>query len=47
MFCSKCGKEISDGSVFCSHCGSKISGYSSESDKQESKTVNGKKIVQK
>ena len=24
MFCSKCGKEIADGSVYCSFCGAKI-----------------------
>jgi len=24
MFCSKCGKEISDDSKFCKHCGSNI-----------------------
>lgn len=25
MFCSKCGKEISEGSVFCQHCGGSLS----------------------
>ena len=24
MYCSKCGKEIADGSVYCNHCGAKI-----------------------
>lgn len=24
MFCSKCGKEIHDGTIFCSSCGNKI-----------------------
>ena len=24
MYCSKCGKEITDGSVYCNHCGAKI-----------------------
>ena len=24
MYCSKCGKQIPDGSTFCSHCGHKI-----------------------
>lgn len=24
MFCSKCGKEISEGAIFCTHCGSSI-----------------------
>ncbi len=26
MFCSKCGKETSDGSSFCQHCGENLSG---------------------
>lgn len=30
MFCSKCGKELNDGSVFCNYCGSKISNNVSE-----------------
>ena len=25
MFCSRCGKEIADGSVFCNYCGAKQS----------------------
>lgn len=24
MYCSKCGKEIADGSVYCNHCGANI-----------------------
>ena len=24
MYCSKCGKEITDGSVYCNHCGARI-----------------------
>lgn len=24
MFCSKCGKPLSDGAMFCSHCGAKV-----------------------
>ena len=30
MFCSKCGKEIPDGSVFCSLCGNQITVSSNE-----------------
>ncbi len=27
MFCSKCGKQIPDGSKFCQHCGTNMTGF--------------------
>lgn len=24
MFCNKCGKQLTDGSVYCNYCGSKL-----------------------
>jgi len=24
MFCTKCGKQVSEGAAFCTHCGSQV-----------------------
>lgn len=40
MFCSKCGKELNDGSAFCNYCGSKISnGVSATVNTTEQKEI--------
>ena len=38
MFCSKCGKEILDGTVFCPNCGNKV-GEAASAPKQKVKVM--------
>lgn len=50
MFCSKCGKEILEGSSYCQHCGGNLSGASANTQRQAlssglTKTVKTSKIV--
>lgn len=48
MFCTKCGKEISDDSQFCIHCGAKQTPMVSVSiDRKIQKSGNNKKIANK
>ena len=48
MFCTKCGKEISDDSQFCIHCGAKqTSMVSVPIDRKIQKSGNDKKIANK
>jgi len=47
MFCSKCGKEISDNSTFCQYCGEKIEGVQKESNSSEIITERQKIIMDK
>ena len=42
MFCTNCGKELSDGTVFCPKCGTKVVGTESVSNQQNSSS-NSKK----
>ena len=47
MFCSKCGKEISENTKFCSHCGAPQGGVVDEkpSDKKNKAKKNPKKVM--
>ena len=48
MFCTKCGKEISDDSQFCIHCGAKQTPMVSVPiDRKIQKSGNNKKIASK
>lgn len=48
MFCTKCGKEISDDSQFCIHCGAKQTPMVSVPiDRKIQKSGNNKKIANK
>ncbi|MGN0771064.1 MAG: zinc-ribbon domain-containing protein [Christensenellales bacterium] len=40
MFCSKCGKEISDDAVICPNCGVPTSNYKGTTDKSNSDDTN-------
>ncbi len=41
MFCTKCGKELNDGSLFCPKCGTKVSSFGIESVSD----VNNKAVI--
>jgi len=41
MFCTKCGKEISDDAQFCGHCGSKTGGVSLAPVQQQQNSMAG------
>lgn len=39
MFCSKCGKNLSDGTLFCPNCGNKVGEVNSSAAKKEVKVI--------
>lgn len=39
MFCSKCGKEIDEGSAFCKYCGAKIDNSIQKEEKKEKNSI--------
>lgn len=39
MFCSKCGNNLSDGTLFCPNCGNKVGEVNSSATKKEVKVI--------